>query len=62
MLEPGCDLNMKITLDNVDIDFSFGGCHKYALVNFELQHKRIRTSQDLNIKVGGPDTLSAPGP
>lgn len=43
---------MKITLNNVDIKFSLGWCHKYALVNFELQRQRIRTSWDLNIKAG----------
>ena len=43
---------MKITLNNVDIEFSLGRCHKYTLVNFELR-QRIRTSWDLNTEAGG---------
>jgi len=60
--EPRRDLDMKITLNNVDIEFSLGWCHKHALVNFELQHKKIRTGEDLNIKQEASYTLSAPGP
>jgi hypothetical protein len=54
MREPGRYLDMKITLNNVDIEFSLGWCHKYALVDFELQHERIRTRVGLNVKAGWP--------
>src|SRR5260370_14261399 len=54
-LEPGRDLDMKITLNNIDIEFSLGWCHKYALVDFELQRKRISTycGVDWKVKAGG---------
>lgn len=51
-IEPRRDLDMKVTLNNVDIELSLRWRHKYALVNFELQRKRVRTGQDMNIKAG----------
>jgi hypothetical protein len=48
---------MKVTLNNVDIEFSLGWCHKYTLVNFELQRKRIRLAGGLNIKQAGFEYL-----
>ena len=33
---PGCDLDVEVTLDNVDVQLPLRGCHEDSLVDFEL--------------------------
>ena len=37
---PGCNLDVEVTLDDVDVELPLRGCHEDSLVDFELAASR----------------------